>query len=495
MHIILAAALLAVQSDTINLTLADAIQLARRQNTELLRQQLFFDNATLRMSSAYAQRYLPGLSLDLTAPAYSSRLSRQTTVDGQGQVVEQIGREQRRSVGAEFQLSQPLPTGGVLRVSGEIGSDKQPLLDPLDRYNGATTFGISLQQEFFGVNRSIRDYRVAKEEFARSEAELIDGERGIARYVLSTYFNLVKARKQAVIDSVTFLRDSVRNAATRSRPAGQAISEVDSLKFELEEARSAFNRTRSMQNLRRLRAQLNEVLALPVGTYVVPDTVIRVERVVADVDAGLKSAYANRPDLRLAQMSVDNRAAGLRDAHRTSPVRVMLDGRLGYDGSGVAGEAQRALEDALRRQSSSKYVEVRVSIPLLDRRSERNNVARATNDLHVADFRLADEKRSLENEVRLAAQRVDNAGTQLNLAERQVEITRRTLQLQLVRYESGAIASLEFLIDQSNTRSAEIALIDAQVEMLEAGEEWRRAIGERSLIAAGGAAAGRNVPR
>jgi outer membrane protein TolC len=481
--IILIAALTIAQADTIRLTLSDALLIARKQNTEFQRQQLYFDNASLRMSSAYAQRYLPALSLDVTAPAYSSRLSRHTSVDDQGQVVQVTGREQRRSLGAEVQFSQPLPTGGTLRVSGEIGSDKQPLLDPFERYSSATTLGISLQQEFFGVNRSIRDYRVAKEDFARSEAQLIDGERGVARHVLSTYFSLIRARKQAVIDSVTFLRDSLRSAATRSRPATEIISEVDSLKFELEAAKSAFNRTRSAQNLRRVRAQLNEALALPAGTVVVPDSVIQVDRVTADVDAGLASAYVNRPDLRLAQMSVDNRTAGLRDAHRTSPVRVTLDGRLGFDGSGLSDDARHALDDAFGRQNNSKYVEVRVSIPLLDRRGERNNIARATNDLRVADLWLADEKRSMENEVRLAAQRVENAETQLALAERQVDITRRTLTLQLARYESRTISSLEFLIDQANTRSAEIALIDAQVEMLEAGEEWRRAIGERSLIA------------
>jgi outer membrane protein TolC len=483
MHIVLLAAFFAVQSDTVKLSLSDALLLARKQNSEFLRQKLSYENASSRMSSAYGQRYLPALSLDFTAPAYSSRLSRYTSVDDDGQVVQLIGREQRRSVGAELQLNQPLPTGGVLRITGEIGSDKQPLLDPEDRYSSATNVGIALQQEFFGVNRSIRDYRLAKEDFARSEAQLRDAERGIARSVLSAYFNLIRARKQASIDSVTYLRDSIRNVSTSQQGGGQTVSEVDSLKFELEAARSAFNRTRSSQNLRRARAQLNESLALPTGTVVVPDTAIQVEPIDANVDAGLAFARVNRSDLRLAQLSVANRTAGLRDARRTSPIRVTLDGRLGFDGSGRSEEARDALDDALGTQSNSKYVELRVSIPLLDRRSERNSIARATNDLRIADLRLADEMRSLENEVRLASQRVNNAVTQLTLAERQVDITRRTLELQLVRFENREISSLEFLIDQGNTRSAELSLIDAQVEMLEAAEEWRRAIGERSLIA------------
>jgi outer membrane protein len=482
---VLAAALLVVQTDTIRLTLTDAFALARDQNTDFERQRLTFDNAKIRMSGAHAQRYFPSVSLDLTSPSYTSRLSRHTSIDDNGDVIEQIGHEQRRSFGASLNVNQPLPTGGTLRISGDVGSDKQPLLDPTERFSSSTSLGISLEQEFFGVNRSIRDYRVAKEDFARSEAEFISGERGIARSVLNSYFALVKARKQSVIDSVTFLRDSLRSASNGDQGSNGGVSEVDSLKFELETAKSKYNRTRSRQQLRQARADLNEVLALPSGTVVIPDSAISVEPFDPDVEAGLESAYANRYDLLLSQMSVDNREAGLRDARRTSPIRLSLDSRVGFDGRGLSDEAMQSLQDALGRQSNSRYVELGVSIPLFDRFNERNAVARAENDLRTAELRLADQQRSIENEVRLAAQRVENAQAQLSLAEQQVEITRRTLELQLERFDDGSISSLEFLIDQANSREAEISLLDAQVEMLQAAEEWRRAIGARSLIAAG----------
>ena len=98
----------------------------------------------------------------------------------------------------------------------------------------------------------------------------------------------------------------------------------------------------------------------------------------------------------------------------------------------------------------------------------------------IAEHEAEDQRRRLENEVRNAAQRVNNASSQLDLAERQFAITARTLEIQTRRFAAGEINSVEFLIDQASARQAEIGLLSAQVEMLTATEEWKRAIGERS---------------
>ena len=109
--------------------------------------------------------------------------------------------------------------------------------------------------------------------------------------------------------------------------------------------------------------------------------------------------------------------------------------------------------------------------------------SRARNDLEAAEIGLEDQARRLEGEVRNAAQRVNNASTQLDLAERQFALTTRALVIQTRRFGAGEINSVEFLIDQASARQAEIGLLSAQVEMLTAIEEWKRATGERSGIA------------
>jgi outer membrane protein len=263
--------------------------------------------------------------------------------------------------------------------------------------------------------------------------------------------------------------------ATVVRPP---ISEVDSLKFELEFSRSAFNRTRSQQALLRAQASLNEALGFPVSTIIVPDSTLTVELQVIDVEKGIDEAIENRWDYALAVMAVENRRRGLRDAKRTSPITLNINSTIGFDGFSSSDDAADALRNALIGQDRSQNVEVGISIPIFDRFDEKNAVARANNDLRISESNLAEARRMLENEVRLAAQRVSNAALQLALAEKQSAITKRTLEIQTERYALSQITSVEFLIDQANQRQAEIVLLQAQVELLTANEEWRRAIGE-----------------
>lgn len=471
------AALMLVQSaDTVRISYPAAVEAARQSNPRFVRQQLVAKNADLWMASARAARYYPVVSMDITSPEYVSALTRVTTTDGDVFVP-----TKRRTIQSGVTVSQPLPTGGFLRVSGSVASLNQPLLTD-ERYAGRTFLGFQLQQSFFGVNNSIRGYRLSRESYARSQAEYADQERGLQRNVLSAYFGLVAALKQVQIDSVLFVRDSMRVAGLFTGGASASMSEVDSLKFELEVSRSAFNRTRSQQGLMRAQASLNEVLGLPSSVVVIPDSTLTVERRAVDVKQGIASAFQNRWDYILAVMSVENRRMGLRDAHRTSPVTVSLNSTIGFDGSGRATAAGNALRDALDGQSRSQNIQVGVSIPLFDRFEERNAVGRAENDLRMAESSLSEARRQLENEVRLAAQRVANAALQLDLGEKQSQITRRTLEIQSARFARGEITSVELLIDQANHRQAEIGLLQAQVEMLTANEEWKRAIGEPRAV-------------
>jgi outer membrane protein len=471
----LLAALAILQQDTIRLSFPEALEQARKTNPTFTRDQLSFENSEISLSTAKANRYMPELSLDFTMPEYVSAISRETD---KGQ--EKFYFTESRTLESRLELLQPLPTGGSLRITGTVEGINQPREDANKRFSGNTFLGFQIQQQVFGINQSIRSYRLARESFARAEAEFANDQRNLARNVIDAYYGLVQARKQAQIDSVMSVRDSVRNAESSLRTAEDATSEVDSLKFELEAARSAFNRTKSAQDLLRARSRLNETLALPPNTVIIPDTVIRVERFTPDVEAGLAAAYANRQDFRLAQLAVENREAGLRDAHRTSPITLFVNSTIGFAGSADAGAADDALRYAIGHQNRSKRVNLGVEIPLFDRFEERNAVARAINDLESAEISLSDQRRRLEGEVRNAAQRVNNASIQLDLAQRQVSLTERTLVIQTRRYAAGAINSAEFLIDQASAREAEIGLIDAQVEMLTAIEEWKRAIGERS---------------
>lgn len=469
----LAVAATAPAQDTIRLTFREAMDRARAANPDFVQQTIQADNAEISMATARASRYYPRLDMHFTVPSYSSELVTVRREDG----TEIFVPVEERSVAVGLSVSQPLPTGGRLEINGNLRALNQPRREVEEQFSGVTELGIRLDQDLFGINRSIRDYRLARESYARARAQFADRQRGLSREVLSAYLELVQARKQAELDSVLAVRDAERLEAIRTRANEEPMSEVDSLKFELERVRASASRASAGQGLARAQAELNEVLAFPVSTVVIPDTAIRVEPFIPDVKAGMAQALANRQDLRLAEMSVENRRLQLRDAHRTSPITLSIEMDLGFNGSSQARGLSNALRDAIDRQDRARSVDLGVSIPIFDRFSERHAIARARNELASSEANLEDERRQIENEVLLSAERVTNAVEQLSLAERTVELTRRTLEIQSTRYQRGAITSAELLQDQASYREAEIELLEVQIEFLSAAEEWRRAIG------------------
>jgi outer membrane protein TolC len=311
----------------------------------------------------------------------------------------------------------------------------------------------------------------------RAQTQYLESERDLANEVIEAYYDLVRAIKEAQIDSVLFVRDSVRSAANRASAAGQQVSRLDSLKFLLATARSDFDRTQSRQELAQERANFNELLGLGPQTVIIPDTVVRIERLTVDEAEGLAYARANRLDLKLSQLSVENDRAGLRDARKTSPITVELDGTIGFDGNAEDFGMRSALTSAVGSQDRSTNVQLRVSVPIFDRFEERYAVREAANELTLSEISLEEQQRELVNEVHLAAQRVRNALTQLGLADTQFQITRQTLEIQTERFGRGEIPSAEFLIDQADAREAEVDLLEAQVEVLLANEQWKQVLG------------------
>ncbi len=464
------------QQDTIRMTLEDAKERARRTNPGFIRETLDNDNNRLGWLGARAERYLPEVGIQLTTPEYISALRRVTLPDGSDGFVPTL----RRTVEGQLEITQPLPTGGTFSISGNVTSLNQPNEDADERFSGATFLGFQLSQDFFGINNRHREYRLAREDWVRAQTEFLDSERELANEVISEYYELVQAIKEAQIDSVLFVRDSIRSSGARPvPPAGMSETDrlLDSLRFVAATLGSKISRTESQQELANQRASFNEMFGLPLKTVIIPDTAVQFERITVDVQQGLDYARVNRIDLQLSRLSVENRIAGLRDARKTSPITVELESTIGFDGSGETFSMKSALNQALRAQERSYNIQLSVSIPLFDRFEEKYEVAEARNDLRAAEISRDEQLRELESEVYLAAQNVTNAVTQLTLAETQFQITAQTLRIQTERFGRGEIQSMQFLIDQADAREAEVDLLEAQVEVLQANEEWKRVIG------------------
>src|SRR5688572_604457 len=196
------AALLTVAQaqDTVRLTFPQALERARRNNPDFVTERLDYDNAIIDLASSKAERYYPEIALSFVVPEYLSEVEAVRTPGGIT-----FERTELRTLETEVEIQQPLPTGGTFRLTGTLTGIGEPSEENLNRrYSAASSFGFELEQQIFGINQSVRRYRLAREEFARNSAQFADEERNLAQEVMEAYYNLVEALKQSQIDSVLF---------------------------------------------------------------------------------------------------------------------------------------------------------------------------------------------------------------------------------------------------------------------------------------------------
>ena len=139
------------------------------------------------------------------------------------------------------------------------------------------------------------------------------------------------------------------------------------------------------------------------------------ENVTLDVEAGIRSALEQRPEVKQALNDIESRKISL--AYNRNQIRPRLDalGSYGLSGVGFANDAIRAgstYSDAFYQIRSRDYpnwsVGLNFSVPIFNR-TARANAAMAATDLELARTNLALLKQNLAVEVRAAARNVDTA--------------------------------------------------------------------------------------
>lgn len=131
----------------------------------------------------------------------------------------------------------------------------------------------------------------------------------------------------------------------------------------------------------------------------------------------------------------------------------------------------------LARENYQWSAGVQVSVPLFDRFSTRESVARARASLESARWETERAKRQVELEVHQAFLEMEEARMKLITAEQAVEEAHESLRLAEERYRLGAGTSLDTLDAQARLSEAETSRVEALYEIKLAAARMRRAVG------------------
>ena len=306
-----------------------------------------------------------------------------------------------------------------------------------------------LTQTVFDMS-ALNNYRASRELLHSDELSVRDARDMVVLAVGGTYLQVVAAK--ARVESARAQLETANalyQQATQQRGVG-LIAQVDVNRSQVQ-ALSEQQRMLSLQNdFAKLKIDLARLTGLPpTDQYDISDDIPLPTTPSIEFEGALKQAFVQRPDLKAAQMQV--RASELaRSAARSEllpSVSVSADyGEIGLNPAQAYG---------------TYTVNGSVRIPIWQGGRAKGDMEEANAALTQRRAELEDLKSLVESQVRKAYLDLTASASQLVVAQKNVQVSKETLELTKQRFEAGVTDSVEVVQSEQTVASAELDYINS----------------------------------
>lgn len=195
----------------------------------------------------------------------------------------------------------------------------------------------------------------------------------------------------------------------------------------------------------------------------------------ASLGDATREAMENRPELKLASSQVEARLIEERAArNRLLP---QLDATLAYTGASRSQESlSPALQDLFQGQLPGYYVGLTLSIPL-GNHAARGAYSQTKASRHEAELVVGSIRQAIQLDVQQAYTALRASEKQVSAAEKALDYREKSLAAENDKLENGLSTSFFILQRQDELDQARTALIQAQVDHRKALTNLQRAMG------------------
>ena len=438
----------AAQSDSLRLTLNEAIALAQRQSSDALAARHALEAAEWSYKN-YRANYLPAVTLS-SSPSLNRQISSITQPDGTNVFV----RQNQLNTDLSLSISQNVAlTGGTLFLRNDLQR-----LDEFEQHThdySSVPFSIGYQQNLFGHNslRWARRTEPLRHSIARKQyAETMEL---VASRASTYYFLLASAQTNLEIARQNYAVSDTLLGYARRRYKRGSITENEMLQLEVGKLTEETNRLNAEAEVEDAMLVLRSYLGIKdnIPIAVMPDTLISDN--VVDADEALALALENNPDPEQLRLNVVESESALSSAKANRGLKADLYMQFGLSQKGST------LTEAYTRPLEQQYVSLSLSLPLLD-------WGRGKGQVRVAKSRLELTQTQSEQALQDFRLNVLKMVRQYNLQAYRVKVAYRTRELAMHRYDvarwlyiQGRTTLLEFNTSINEKDNALRAFISA----------------------------------
>lgn len=386
-------------------------------------------------------------------------------------------RQGRTNFSTTLSVEQPLITNGTISLNSRLSgfqsfNELTGGRDPVQTRSVQPSLGVSYNQPLFQYNDIKNALRSAELSFESLDRTYTQDELSQINGITTQFYSLFRQQKSLANVAESFrLSDINYQTGLRKYQAG-LIAEVDKMRLEVQRAND-LDRLESAKNAHEQQQfQFNRRVGLMLESKVWVVASEEYSPIEVDVDRALELAFANRAELRLQEISIEQSEMNLR--RTISQGRPNLQVNFGYDLTGSSTLGGLGYDDPWSdhigeafdpdNRSPNTNVSLTLRVPIFDWGRNESAVQRQMAGLTVQKRRIDEVEQDMKRDVINRVRSVDSAMRRMEIQTANRAVAERSFEISQMRYERGETTIVELLNDQEQFNSTKEAFLSALIQ-------------------------------
>lgn len=415
----------------------------------------------------YKNMFKPLLKVDLNTPLWNESVITIDRPDGLP-VYNSFGSLQ---IGGLMSFQYVLPSGGYLALSGNLYRENLNTIlsaqgEELYSKQFFSRFWLSFNQPVFTRNRLKENLNEASYQYEKIVHSFTRSKMDIVYQVTNNFYQLYRATEEMNIarEKLGNSTESYRIAKLKSETGRIPKAEVLSAEVTVERDRADFLRTKNL--LANEEDDLKHIIGMNLNQPVKIITNLQYTPFVIDDKKAIEEAMANRHEIREKELDIKLQDIEIDRAKRENELSGNISAYYDLTGISTRGEgnifslAESSFNDMMERPPN-RGVAFTLSFPIYDWGRGKERVKAAELGMEEQKLILADQKSTIEKEVRAIIRTVRESREQLEIYERNLTLARQTYHISSIRFENGDISYQELSIESERLANIQLEYLNA----------------------------------
>ena len=328
---------------------------------------------------------------------------------------------------------------------------------------------ITAQYLLLDFGKSNATMKLAEAQVQTAKDNVTVTRRDLAFNAAQVYYNILFMRESIRVQDAQIVSLQAHRNEMQKRVEGGVSTRFDVTTTDVRITQAQNTRIDLQNQLRNQQVQLARLLHKPAQADLPVKGRLAFQPQAVDVDAELKKAYENRPEIKLA-----------RDAETSATLQQRLIERSNMPSLGVGAQvgAKNGYLPNLNRIRPNTAGVVQLSVPIYDGNKNKNQRVEALANSRSAMARTQDTQEQIRADVRQAANNLEFSQARYDNSQQQIAQATDALTRAQGRYRYGVGQNLDVLDAETQLAQARLARAQAMYNYTLGQYQLKRATGE-----------------